>query len=151
MNVGFYINTVGATLQNGEIFEALNEAVDNKDVTDASVFYNDIDYNPIMPKFGLFNATEIWSFTGVLVATTLDNVVRASKIVNKFKLLYLHNNEEKNLLGILDIANNYKIITRSESDSKEIYRLTSKKSQTIQHLSIKKILEVIWWKLLTNE
>ena len=39
MNVGFYVDSVAATPQNGEIFEALNEAVDNKDITDASVFF----------------------------------------------------------------------------------------------------------------
>jgi len=142
MNIGFYINTVGATDQNGEIFNALSDAINNDDITDASVFYNDIDYNPIKPKFGLFNATELWAFTGILIATTLENVMRASKVVNKFKLLYLHDNKEKNLFMLLDIVNNTPVIVRNEKDSNEIYRLTGKKPEIVPKLSIKKILEV---------
>ena len=142
MNIGFYVNTVGATEQNGEIFNALGDAIDNDEITDASVFYNDIDYNPIKPKFGLFNATELWAFTGVLIATTLENVMRASKVVNKFKLLYLHDNQEKNLFMLLDIANKTTIIVRNQKDSNEIYRLTGKNPKIVPELAIKKILEV---------
>ena len=141
MNIGFYINTPGDTEKNREIFEALNEAVENKEATDASIFYNDIDYNPIKPKFGMFNATEIWSFTGVLVATSLENTIRAHQIVNKFKLFYLHESQEKNLLMLLDVANRVPMIVRNKEDSKEVYRLTGKKPKIISKLSIKKILE----------
>ena len=143
MNVGFYIHSVGSTGENDEIYEALNKAIENNDVTDASVFFNDIDFNPVKPKFGMFNATDIWAFTGLLVATTLDNVLRASKIVNKFKLLYLHNNKEKNLFALLDIVNRIPILVKNETDSSEIYRLTGKKPKMIPNLSIKKMLEVM--------
>ena len=141
MNIGFYIHTSGATEQNREIFDALNEAVENKDVTDASIFYNDIDYNPVKPKFGMFNATEIWSFTGVLVATSLENTIKAHQIVNKFKLLYLHEKQEKNLLLLLDVTNRVPVIVRNKEDSKEVYRLTGRKPKIFSKLSIKKILE----------
>lgn len=143
MNVGFYVDSVAATPQNGEIFEALNEAVDNKDITDASVFFNDIDYNPIKPKFGMFNSTDIWAFTGVLIATTLENVIRAAKVVNKFKLIYLYNGEEKNLLMLMDIMNVVPVFVTNSQDSDEIYRLTGKKPTNISKLSIKSILGVI--------
>jgi hypothetical protein len=143
MNVGFYVDSVAATPQNGEIFEALNEAVDNKDITDASVFFNDIDYNPIKPKFGMFNSTDIWAFTGVLIATTLENVIRAAKVVNKFKLIYLYNGEEKNLLMLMDIMNVVPVFVTNSQDSDEIYRLTGKKPTNISKLSIKNILGVI--------
>ena len=143
MNGGFYVDSVAATPQNGEIFEALNEAVDNKDITDASVFFNDIDYNPIKPKFGMFNSTDIWAFTGVLIATTLENVIRAAKVVNKFKLIYLYNGEEKNLLMLMDIMNVVPVFVTNSQDSDEIYRLTGKKPTNISKLSIKSILGVI--------
>ena len=85
MNIGFYVDSVAATPQNGIIFEVLNEAVENNDVTDASLFYNDIDYNPIKPQFGMFNSTDLWSFTGLLIATSLDNVIKSARVFNKFK------------------------------------------------------------------
>ena len=142
MNVGFYVDSVGATPENGEIFDALNQAVDNHEVSDASVFYNDIDYNPVKPKFGLFNATDLWSFTGLLIATSLENVIRASKVVNKFKMLYLYNKGNKNLLMLLDICQSVPIVTTSPEDSKEIYRLTGKKPITVPKLSVNELLKV---------
>jgi hypothetical protein len=143
MNIGFYVNSTGATEQNGEIFNALNEALENKEVKDASVFYNDIDYIAITPKFGMFNSTDIWSFTGTLVATTSENVIRASQIVNKFKLLYLYDGQEKNLMMLIETANKAPIIVRNKKDSSEIYRLTGKKPTLLPELSIKNLLEAI--------
>ena len=143
MNIGFYVDSVAATPQNGIIFEVLNEAVENNDVTDASLFYNDIDYNPIKPQFGMFNSTDLWSFTGLLIATSLDNVIKAARVVNKFKLIYLYNKEEKNLLMLLDSINLAPIVTTDENDAKEVYRLTGRKPTLLPSLSIKKILEVL--------
>ena len=142
MNVGFYVDSVGATPENGEIFDALNQAVDNHEVSDASVFYNDIDYNPVKPKFGLFNATDLWSFTGLLIATSLENVIRASKVVNKFKILYLYNKSNKNLLMLLDICQSIPIVATNLEDSKEIYRLTGQKPVTVPKLSVNELLKV---------
>ena len=141
MNLAFYVHSTGK--QNSEVFEALNKAVEDKDVTDASIFYNDIDHNPVKPKFGMFNATDIWTFTGVLVATTLENTLRALSVVNKFKLMYLYNKDDNNLIGLLHASNNVSVITKNEEDSKEVYRLTGKTAPVIPNLSVKKILEVI--------
>ena len=144
MNIGFYINSTNVNPPNDAIFKALNEAVSNKEVTDASVFYNDIDFNPIETKFGMFNSTELWAFTGVLVATSVANVVRSLKIVNKLRPIYLyHQGDEgnKDLIGLLHITNQVKIITRSEQDNKEVYRLTGKETTIIPDLNISKIFE----------
>ena len=141
MNLAFYVHSTGK--QNSEVFEALNKAVEDKDVTDASIFYNDIDHNPVKPKFGMFNATDIWTFTGVLVATTLENTLRALSVVNKFKLMYLYNKDDNNLIGLLHASNNVSVITKNEEDSKEVYRLTGKTAPVIPNLSVKKILEVL--------
>ena len=143
MNIGFYIHSADSTEESIEIYEALNKAIENNDVTDASVFFNNVNFNPVTPKFGIFNATDLWSFTGILVANTLENIMRASKIVNKFKLLYLHNDKEKDLFALLGIVNRIPILVKNEIDSSEIYRLTGKKPEIIPNLSIKKILEVI--------
>ena len=140
MNLAFYVNSTGK--QNSEVFEALNKAVEDKDITDASIFYNDIDYNPVKPKFGMFNSTDIWTFTGVLVATTLENTLRALSVVNKFKLMYLYNKDDNNLIGLLHASNHVSVITKNEEDSKEVYRLTGKIAPVIPNLSVKKILEV---------
>ena len=88
MNLGFYVNSTSPSDQNNEIYEMLNAAMENHELVDASVFYNDVDYNPATNlKFGLFNATELWSFTGVLICDTLENTHKATNIINKFKTL----------------------------------------------------------------
>ena len=144
MNIGFYIDSTNGNAPNDAIFSALNEAVDNHDATDASVFYNDIDFNPTDTKFGMFNSTDLWAFTGVLVATTLANTVRALKIVNKLKPMYLYNNADegrKDLLGLMQIKDMVKIITRSEKEDQEVYRLTGQRTAIIPDLKITKIFE----------
>lgn len=144
MNIGFYINATNANAPNDEIFRALNEAVTNQEVTDASVFYNDVDFNPMETKFGMFNSTDLWAFTGVLVSTTLANTMRALKIVNKLKPMYLYNKEDpghKDLLGLIQVQNRVSIITRSEQENKEVYRLTGRNTVVIPDLKITKIFE----------
>ena len=42
MHVGFYVDTNGGTPQNTEIYDALNKAIEDGDVSDASVFYNNV-------------------------------------------------------------------------------------------------------------
>ena len=144
MNIGFYIDSINTDKPNDAIFKSLNDAVDNQEATDASVFYNDIGFNPMETKFGLFNATELWAFTGVLVATTLENTMSALKIVNKLKPMYLYSDTDggrKDLLALMQIKDMVKIITRSKEDDKEVYRLTGKKTAVIPDLKITKIFE----------
>jgi hypothetical protein len=146
MNIGFYINSTNDKNPNDTIFKALNEAITNHEATDASVFYNDIDFNPAETKFGMFNSTELWAFTGVLVATTLANTMRALKIVNKLKLMYLYNEADeghKDLLNLLRIKDRVKIITRNKKEDQTVYRLTGQKTTVIPDLKITKIFEAI--------
>lgn len=146
MNIGFYINATNAHAPNDEIFRVLNEAVDNQEVTDASVFYNDVDFNPAKTKFGMFNSTDLWAFTGVLVATTLANTIRALQIVNKLKPVYLYNKEDpghKDLMALIQVQSKVKIITRSEKENQEVYRLTGENTAVIPDLKITKIFEAI--------
>ena len=144
MNIGFYIDSINADGPNSAIFKALNEAVTNHEATDASVFSNDIDFNPVETKFGMFNSTDLWAFPGVLVSITVANSMRALKVVNKLQTMYLYNEEDeghKDLLGLLQITDRVKIITRSKQADRKVYRLTGKTSTVIPDLKITKIFE----------
>jgi len=143
MNLGFYVNSTAPSEQNNEIFNMLNAAMENNELVDASVFYNDIDYNPVKLNFGLFNATELWSFTGVLICDTLENAYKATNIINKFKPLYIYNKLEKNILRLLDISDKVKILARTKEDADEMYRVTGKKPHLINKLSPQSITEVL--------
>lgn len=143
MNIGFYVENINSSERNVEIYNALNEAVDNKEVTDACVFFNNVDHNPIHTRFGVFNGTDIWHFTGQLVATSISNVRKALASVNKFKLSYLYDPTEKNVLGLLDIVGKVNVIARNEEEGKEFYRLTGYKPKVLSSLSVKNIKQVL--------
>ena len=90
MNLGFYIDSIGESDFTNKVYDVLDEGIKNNKLSDASVFYNNINFNSrTNSKFGLFNSTDIWSFTGTLVCEGLINTSRALNIVNKFKPVYL--------------------------------------------------------------
>ena len=146
MHVGFYLETNGGTPQNTEIYNALNEALDKNEVGDGSVFFNSIDFNPVKTKFGMFNSADIWSFTGLLITTSIQNTVKASNIVNKFKLAYLYSpisEGASEIFDLISVSDNVPVIAKNEEDANEIYRLTAKKPLTLKSFSVKDILEVL--------
>jgi hypothetical protein len=143
MNLGFYVDKTDGSERNVEIFNALNAAVDNKEVDDACVFFNNVDHNPVHTRFGMFNGTDIWHFTGNLIATSISNVHKALKSVNKFKLSYLYDPAEKNLIGLLELVGRVNIIARNEEEGKEFYRLTGEKPKVLSSFSVKNIKQVL--------
>ena len=142
-NIGFYISKVNNDPYNVEIFKSLNEAVEKNEVRDASVFFNDVDYNPIIPKFGMFNAAEVWGFTGILFSTSLQNSLMAKGVINKFRLIHVYSkSEDKDLMNLIAISNDTDVVTRSDEETKEYYRLTGKRPVAqFKNLSIKHIME----------
>jgi len=142
MNLAFYIDSIGKSDQNEEIFNCMNEAVEYDVVSDASLFYNNISYNPYESKFGIFNSTDIWNYTGLLVATDINNAMFANKIVNKFKLAYLYK-KDANVLGLINVINACPVITVNKDDYNEVFRLTGKKPIKLKKLDAKKIIEVL--------
>ena len=145
MHIAFYVDPNGGTPQNTEIYNALNKAVDERTVDDASVFFNSVDFNPTNSKFGMFDAADMWSFTGNLVATTMENVDAAASIVNKFKLSYLYSKQDRDRSGIfklLHIAKSFPVITTDEEDRDEVLRLTGVEPITLKTLSVEEIKRV---------
>jgi hypothetical protein len=143
MNLGFYIDGINGSAFNMKIFETLNNAVKNNKIKDVSLFFNNTGHNPMPTNFGQFNATEIWYFTGTLIATTIQNVLFAKKIVNKFKLMYLFSQEDKNLIGLLKISKQVPILTTSQEDYDYVYRVTGNEPKLIENLNVENILKVL--------
>tara|TARA_B100001094_G_scaffold319436_1_gene364255 strand:- start:1298 stop:1756 length:459 start_codon:yes stop_codon:yes gene_type:complete len=143
MNLGFYVNKSNLEGKNSMIFGLLNDAVESKKVMDATVFYNDIDFNPMQTNFGMFNATELWAFTGTLVSDNIRNTVHAMNVINKFKLLHLFDRTDKDLMSLLSIADRVEFLVDSEEDQKEFYRVTKRKAKLINLQNIDQFLETI--------
>lgn len=144
-NIGFYMPMVSEEKINVDIFNSLNTAVENGDVRDATVFFNDLAFNPVTPKFGMMNASEIWSFTGNLFSLSLDCSLLAMRIVNKFELFHLYRMDTENdFFKLLMVAEKTKVVTMSDADTKEFKRITGKDPVVqLKDLNIKNILEDI--------
>ena len=144
-NIGFYVPVVSEDKINVDIFNSLNTAVENGDVRDATVFFNDLSFNPVTPKFGMMNAAEIWSFTGNLFSLSLNNSLMAMRIVNKFDLFHVYRNSvDQDFFKLLMVAEKAKIVTMNDKDTKEFKRITGKDpSVQLKDLTIKHIIESI--------
>ena len=148
MNLGFYVHSTSDTPLNKDIYQLLNNAVEEGVVKDASLFYNNIDYNPSDKKFGTFNSTDLWSFNGTLVVTNLDSLPMASNVVNKIKLIYLYTQSQfqkgniAHLMELLNISDKISIIAKNEDDKKEFYRLTKRSISALDQFSAEEILKV---------
>ena len=142
MNLAFYINKTNDT--HIELFKMLNEATVKYPSSTFSVFYDDLDYLSIPANFAMFNATELWSFTGTLVCLNVEHTIKALNVINKFKLLHMYdNNTEQTLFNIISLVNNEQVnlVTNNKEDSKEIYRITGKTPKQIENFCVEEILE----------
>ena len=143
MNVAFYLNQINEEQNTTDLFNKINEDIESGAIDNGSVFYKEIGRSAVEPKFGMFNSTDIWHFTGNLIATSISNVHKALKSVNKFKLSYLYDPAEKNLIGLLELVGRVNIIARNEEEGKEFYRLTGEKPKVLSSFSVKNIKQVL--------
>ena len=126
MKISFYINKTDSSPSSLAIYNGLNKLVDSGKVTDANLFFNDIDFMPVQPKFGMFDGSNIWHYTGTLVATTLKNLNLANLAVNKFKLVYMYDKSQvdgKQLYNLLQSVG-IPVIALTKENQDEYYRLT---------------------------
>jgi hypothetical protein len=142
MNIAFYVDSIdeeGSDL----IFDCMNSLTNADLVRDATLFYNDIGPEPKRSSFGLFNATELWYFTGHVIATTMENWFALKKTVNNFNTKYLYQKFGNNIHILIDIANQSEVIVKTEEEQKEVYRLTGIKPPIVKNLDSQKLLEVL--------
>lgn len=126
MNIAFYIQELNDSEENQKIYDCLNFGIEKNEVTDASVFANNINYTASHLQFGVFNSTELWNYTGLLVTNTLNNAVFASRVVNKFKHVFMASTKEKNLMSLIAVVNFVPSFVCDEKEQKEIKRITGK-------------------------
>ena len=131
MNIGFYVNTLKGEPETIDLYQSLNRLTENDEVSDVSLFYNAADFNPEQPKFGLFNSTDIWCFTGALIATSLSNAITANNVINKFKLYYLYDKNDKDVFQLISLPKTVPILAKTEEDAKYIFRVSGKPVRSV--------------------
>jgi hypothetical protein len=148
MRLGFYVDRTTEDELNSKIYNLLNEAVENNNISDGCVFYNEVDFSPSKKKFGTFNSTDIWFFSGTLVVTALSLLPLAKNVVNKIKLVFLYDKATMNrgntgeLLDLLSLSDNIKVVSKDEESEKEFYRLTGKTAPPLTEFSAEQFLKV---------
>lgn len=146
MNLGFFIQSCAGTPQNTKIYKFLNDAVEKNSLHDATVFFNDIGFNPITPKFGMFDGADLWSFKGNLVCSSIENLRKAVSTINAIKIAYLFSSSvdpvEKYIFDFINIAKAYKVVVNNLVDQNTFYRLTGVKPVLIEDWSINQLKEV---------
>jgi hypothetical protein len=139
MNIAFYANDMNSD-KSEQIFNCLNETLKNEQISDASLFFN--NPGPINQKtdFGIFNATELWAYTGVLINTTIQCALYSLGVVNKFKPAYLFS-KDRDIMGLINIINKMPVLVTNKEDEQEVYRLTGKKPKLVE-LKAESLIEV---------
>lgn len=144
MNLGIYIETLANTQYLELAGNLINNAIDNEQVSDASIFYDDVGFSPLEIKCGMFNSTDLWNFSGDLITTSLNTTQSAINIVNNIDIYYYHGFEEnmKVLELLYVLQNKLEIISNSEESAKEIYRITGRHPVGISH-NFQDIIQII--------
>ena len=144
MNIAYYINQINQEEKTTKLFNKMNEDLENGAIDNGSVFYKEVGPSEVQPKFGMFNSTEIWHFTGTLIATSMETFLDAIKAINKYSLAYLFYGDVKHdVFALIGISKNTKILTTTEDDQKEVYRLTGKKPILLEDVSPSKIQKAL--------
>lgn len=147
MRLAFYVPTCGDSPQNAQIIKMLNSAISSKELEDAAMFYNGMDFNPHKVDIGQFNATELWSWKGKLICTTLENMISSKRVVNKFESAFWFNLSEVNqqtFYKIFKIGQDptVKVFTTSKVDQLAFYRITKQMPALVEDFCVKGIKEV---------
>lgn len=130
MNIGIYLDSLEDFEQLSSIADFVNNSIKNKEIDDASIFYNTIAYVPFDIKCGTFNSTDLWNFDGQLLVSSLNCLLSVNNIVNNIDIYYYFGWEDKvdvlELVKIFD-KDNIKTIATNQGSYDEYYRITGKK------------------------
>ncbi len=125
MNLGVYIPSLGPSQDNTDLFNKLNEYVEQGKFDDISLFYDDVNFCPVDAKFGLFNAADLWNFTGTLFCYSLDIAPKLKNTINNFEVVIVDTGS-RNILSILKAMEEYTVVTTSEENKGYLKRVTGK-------------------------
>lgn len=144
MNIGVYVESITDEDIVGYAIESIEIGFNTNQIDDATIFYDSVGFTPFFFPCGLFNSTELWNFSGTLITFSLNSLKSALSIVNNIDIYYCYGWEEKtNVLSLLDTLSkhpNVKLISKNGEFAKNLFRITGKKSKSIDTHSLLKIL-----------
>ena len=142
MNLGFYVDSPSESGAD-QIYKSMNKWLEEGQIDNGNLFYNDIGFNQTQPKFGVFNSTDIWQFTGNLIITSYNAASSIGNVINKFKSAFLYTKQQqKNIMQIIHIFNTLPFIVTTQEDYDFIKRITGKEPTMMESMDLDKIKEV---------
>lgn len=142
MNLGIYVKSMTEEKTLKMCIDEIEKGMEENKIDDASIFYEAIGFSPLTFPCGVFNSTDIWNFSGKIVTFSLDCLATLNNIVNNFEVYYCFGFEDiDNVLRLISVSSNAKIISKTKEDAEEYYRLTG--NTPIGSLDDKTLLNII--------
>lgn len=127
MNLGIYIPSLGDELFEQSVQE-ISRGLKAGLISDASIFYDNIAPIKVSVPCGLFNATDLWNFSGNIVALSVDSAIMTCRVVNNNRVFFGYGWGQKNTFAIMNLVYKHGVqtICKNENLYKDFYRLTAK-------------------------
>tara|TARA_B110000503_G_C6953058_1_gene331834 strand:- start:236 stop:682 length:447 start_codon:yes stop_codon:yes gene_type:complete len=134
INLGIYIKDLSNTQLLHAVQSEIAKAKSDGDISDASIFFDDIGPIDIKIDAGIFNSTDLWHFNGHLITTCLETLLKSITIVNNMHLYYCfdtRSNYDTLIMLRTIIKDNISTIAFDNDSAMNFYRLTGKKPISI--------------------
>ena len=130
MNLGIYIPSIGDKALLNQCTQEINRGKSNNLISDASIFYNNAGPINTPVECGLFNATDLWYFSGKLLVLSTECAIKTLNIVNNIELYYGYGWNDRNVLSLLKILENknIKVLSKSKELDDDLYRVSGMRS-----------------------
>jgi len=130
INLGIYVKDLSNTPLIHAVQSEIARAKSDKDISDASIFFDNVGPIDIKIDAGIFNSTDLWHFHGSLVTTCLETTIKALPVVNNMKLYYCFDTTSAyDVLSMLRviIKNDISTIAFDNDSAMNFYRITGRK------------------------
>ncbi|NBO99197.1 MAG: hypothetical protein EBU90_03595 [Proteobacteria bacterium] len=144
MNLGIYIPSIGDRELLSNCLKEIYRGKKNNLISDASIFYNNSGPIDTPVECGLFNATDLWYFSGKLLVLSTECAIKTLGIVNNIDLYFGYGWNDRNVLNILKVLEmpNVKVICKSKELENDLYRISGKKSIGITD-NLSNVIEIL--------
>lgn len=151
MNIGIILPNLEVNQLAYEIISSINHEILAGGKHDYRVFIENISLFSIRPLCAVMSIPEIWSYSGLLVSTTLDNTEFSLRLTTDvMRVFYIWDMEwlrgQKNYLRNLSILRNPNLvlISRSEDAARELERYSNRRPNMVaSRLSLGDLANVI--------
>ena len=128
--IGFYIDSLSNAEEVNYIAREIFSEKGCTECEDVGIFYNDMGkLNGLDVPCSCFHSSDLWSFEGTLIVSSVANVAKASSIVNNLDLYYYYGWEKGANLSLKILAmmsQDVKFICNGEESCANFKRITGK-------------------------